>query len=105
MAPLAATDLFAAVKSRVSIGEMIERFGLRHRGRSMQCPNYAEHTHGDRSMSAWISSTGRTWHCYGCGPREHLRGNRTSGPRNIRPACLLRPTIHSPASAGGSAAR
>jgi hypothetical protein len=96
MAPLVATDLFAAVKSRVSIGEMLECHGLRHRGRSIQCPNHSEHTHGDRSMSAWIASTGRTWHCYGGGPREHLRGNRTSGPRNIRPACSLCPPVQPP---------
>ncbi len=60
-------DLFAAVKAWVSIGEMLEWHGLRHHGRSMQCPNYVEHGHGDRSMSAWISSTGRTWRCHGCG--------------------------------------
>lgn len=61
------SDLFAAVKARVSIGEMLERHGLRHHGRSMQCPNFIEHGHGDRSLSAWISSSGRTWRCHGCG--------------------------------------
>jgi DNA primase len=72
MAPLAATDLtttdlFAAVKERVSIHEMLDYHGLKYRGRSIQCPNFGEHKHGDRSRSAWISSTGRTRHCYGCG--------------------------------------
>lgn len=72
MAPLIATDLtttdlLAAVKAQVGIEEMLDYHGLKYRGRSMQCPNHTAHKHADRSMSAWISSTGRTWHCHGCG--------------------------------------
>jgi len=60
-------DLIHAVKSAVSLDEMIESLGLRRRGRSLQCPNHRAHKHGDRSMSAWISSSGHSWRCYGCG--------------------------------------
>lgn len=59
-------NLIARVKSAVTLAEIVDTLGLRRRGRSVQCPNQQAHKHGDRTMSAWISASGKSWRCYGC---------------------------------------
>ncbi len=57
----------ADLKQLVPISEMAATLGLKHRGRSMQCPNGAAHKHGDRNPSASLSKTRWSWHCNKCG--------------------------------------
>lgn len=59
--------LLEQVKAAIPLREMIGALELRQRGRALQCPNHDAHKHGDRRLSAFISSTGRSWTCYGCG--------------------------------------
>ena len=56
----------AELKRLVPLAEMIATLGLKHRGRSLQCPNAGAHKHGDRNPSASISKSGWSWHCHTC---------------------------------------
>lgn len=58
---------FDTIKAKLSLHDALDRLGLAHRGRSMRCPNWKDHTHGDQTMSASVSLSKRTWHCHACG--------------------------------------
>ncbi len=60
------THLIERVKHAVPLMEMITYLQLRRRGRAIQCPNSQAHKHGDRTMSAYIATSGWSWRCYGC---------------------------------------
>lgn len=60
------TYLIERVKHAVPLTEMVTYLHLRRRGRAIQCPNSQAHKHGDRTMSAYIATSGWSWRCYGC---------------------------------------
>lgn len=60
------TYLMERVKHAVPLTEMITYLRLKRRGRAIQCPNSQAHKHGDRTMSAYIATSGWSWRCYGC---------------------------------------
>lgn len=107
--------LLTQVKAAIPLREMISALELRQRGRALQCPNHDAHKHADRRLSAYISSTGLSWTCYGCGAGGTVidllmaaRGYSTheavlaladyaglSAPSRDRP--MFRPASHAPA--------
>lgn len=47
--------------------DAVDRLGLAHRSRSMQCPDQKAHQHGDQTIAVYVFQSWRTWHCHVCG--------------------------------------
>jgi len=58
---------YAQIKHLIPLDTIIDSLNLRRRGRSIHCPNTSAHSHGDKTPSAYISSTRQSWHCHACG--------------------------------------
>ncbi len=58
---------YAQIKHLIPLDTIIDSLNLRQRGRSIHCPNTSAHSHGDKTPSAYISSSRHTWHCHACG--------------------------------------
>ncbi len=56
---------YRRVKAAANISMIARNLGLAVRGRSLQCPNSAAHTNGDRNPSARLYR--RSWRCHACG--------------------------------------
>ena len=63
--------IYQAIKHAVPVTELIDSLAIKRRGQSFRCPNGSAHKHGDRHLSGWIASSGKTWTCMGC----HIYGS------------------------------
>jgi 5S rRNA maturation endonuclease (ribonuclease M5) len=83
-----------AAAGQMDVHEQVEEAGLRILRQSgpwlfHQCPNFDDHTHGDRHPSAQSNVETGFWQCFGCGAKGRWPGLRSGAPASANGSSAL----------------